>query len=154
PGHQAVLERRGDGSVGASRSSSSGNGGICVVPATTRRRSTEYRAYRQSCRKGLVIVVINISNTIHNIDLTKQKLDTTLADRTYKIIEELIVTLKLAPGAPISELSLSKQLNIGRTPVREALQRLSREGLVVILPRRGILVSEISVKTQLQVLEV
>jgi len=54
----------------------------------------------------------------------------------------------------VSELELSKSLGIGRTPIREALQRLAREGLVTILPRRGILVSEINVKRQLRLLEV
>jgi len=42
---------------------------------------------------------------------------------------------------------LSKRLGIGRTPIREALQRLAREGLVQILPRRGVIVSAINVKT-------
>lgn len=77
-----------------------------------------------------------------------------LTDRAYKRLEELIVTLRLAPGAVLSEAHLAKQLSIGRTPVREALQRLAREGLVTILPRRGILVSEINVKRQLKLLEV
>lgn len=62
--------------------------------------------------------------------------------------------MRLAPGAAVSELELSKSLGIGRTPIREALQRLAREGLVTILPRRGILVSEINVKRQLRLLEV
>ena len=43
--------------------------------------------------------------------------------------------------------------DFGRTPIREALQRLAREGLVVILPRKGILVSEINPRNQLLVLE-
>lgn len=66
----------------------------------------------------------------------------------------MIVTLQLPPGAVLSELVLSKRLDIGRTPIREALQRLSRDGLVNILPRRGILVSEINVRVQLRLLEV
>jgi DNA-binding GntR family transcriptional regulator len=66
----------------------------------------------------------------------------------------MIITLRLAPGAAVSELALSEALGIGRTPIREALQRLAREGLVAILPRRGILVSEINVKRQLRLLEV
>jgi DNA-binding GntR family transcriptional regulator len=49
---------------------------------------------------------------------------------------------------------LSAAFKIGRTPVREALQRLSREGLVTILPRKGILVSDINPRQQLLVLEV
>jgi len=78
----------------------------------------------------------------------------TLTDRAYASLEELIVTLRLPPGEAVSEAALSKQLAIGRTPIREALQRLARENLVVILPRRGVIVSEINVKTQLRLLEV
>jgi DNA-binding GntR family transcriptional regulator len=77
-----------------------------------------------------------------------------LTERAYRELEEQIVTLRLAPGSPVSEASLSKRLRIGRTPVREALQRLARERLVVILPRRGILVSEVNVRTQMRLLEV
>jgi len=77
-----------------------------------------------------------------------------LSDRAYADLEEMIVTLKLAPGAAVSEQDLAQRLGIGRTPIREALQRLAREGLVAILPRRGILVSEINVKRQLRLLEV
>ncbi len=80
--------------------------------------------------------------------------DVTLTDLAYAQLEEMIVTLQLPPGAVLSELVLSKRLNIGRTPIREALQRLSRDGLVNILPRRGILVSEINVRVQLRLLEV
>lgn len=77
-----------------------------------------------------------------------------LTDRAYAHLEEMIVTLKIAPGAAVSEAALSKQLGIGRTPIREALQRLAREKLVVILPRRGIVVSEINQLGQLRLLEV
>jgi DNA-binding GntR family transcriptional regulator len=77
-----------------------------------------------------------------------------LTEKAYRQIEELIVTLQIAPGAVISEASLSERLAIGRTPIREALQRLARERLVVVLPRRGIMVSEINVRTQLRLLEV
>ena len=53
----------------------------------------------------------------------------------------------------LSESVLASELGFGRTPIREALQRLAREGLVVILPRKGILVSEINPRNQLLVLE-
>jgi len=49
---------------------------------------------------------------------------------------------------------LSERLGIGRTPIREALQRLARERLVAILPRRGVVVSAIDVAAQLRLLEV
>jgi DNA-binding GntR family transcriptional regulator len=77
-----------------------------------------------------------------------------LTDRAYTDLEEKIVTLRLAPGSAVSEAELSGILGIGRTPIREALQRLAREGLVMILPRRGIVVSEINVGRQLRLLEV
>jgi len=77
-----------------------------------------------------------------------------LPDRAYAALEEMSVTLRLAPGAAVSETELSNTLAIGRTPIREALQRLAREGLVNILPRRGIVVSEINVGRQLRLLEV
>jgi DNA-binding GntR family transcriptional regulator len=78
----------------------------------------------------------------------------TLTDRAYRLLEELIVTLALPPETILSEQSLAARLRIGRTPIREALQRLARDGLVVILPRRGILVSQINLKTQMRLLEV
>jgi DNA-binding GntR family transcriptional regulator len=66
----------------------------------------------------------------------------------------MIVRLELPPGAAVSEAMLSERLGIGRTPIREALQRLARERLVQILPRRGVIVSDINVKSQLRLLEV
>jgi DNA-binding GntR family transcriptional regulator len=80
--------------------------------------------------------------------------DESLTERAYRALEEQIVTLQIAPGTVVSEAWLSKRLGIGRTPIREALQRLGRERLVVIMPRRGIIVSDINIKTQLRVLEV
>ena len=77
----------------------------------------------------------------------------TLSDRAYRELEEAIVTLRIAPGTVVSEALLSKRLGIGRTPIREAIQRLARERLMVIMPRRGIVVSEINIQTQLRLLE-
>ncbi len=77
-----------------------------------------------------------------------------LTDLAYQRIEEDIVMLQLQPGSIVSEAQLSERVGIGRTPIREALQRLAHAGLVVILPRRGILISEIDIRAQLQLLEV
>lgn len=68
-----------------------------------------------------------------------------LSDRAYYSIRELIVTLDLAPGSIVSERELMDRLGVGRTPVREALQRLERESLVEVYPRRGIFVSNVNV---------
>ena len=78
----------------------------------------------------------------------------TLTEQAYLRLEEMIVTLVLAPGSVLSEQALSSELGIGRTPIREALQRLAREGLVVVLPRKAIIVTETDPRRQLLVLEV
>jgi DNA-binding GntR family transcriptional regulator len=77
----------------------------------------------------------------------------TLAERAYRELEEMIVTLKLPPGSSLSDAELSQQLGIGRTPIREALQRLAAEHLVEIVARRAILVSRLGVEEQMLVLE-
>jgi DNA-binding GntR family transcriptional regulator len=77
-----------------------------------------------------------------------------MTEHAYRLIEEQIVTLRLKPGDILSEQMLSANLRIGRTPIREALQRLAREGLVTILPRKGILVSDLNPRNQLLLLEV
>lgn len=77
-----------------------------------------------------------------------------LTDEAYAALEERIVTLEMAPGAAVSEQLLAQEIGLGRTPVREALQRLAREGLVTVMPRKGIRVTEIDASRQLLVLEV
>ena len=57
----------------------------------------------------------------------------------------MIVRLELAPGDVVREEALQRQLGIGRTPIREALQRLARDQFVTVMPRRGMLVSSIDV---------
>jgi len=78
----------------------------------------------------------------------------TLTEKAYRLIEEQIVTLQLRPGEIVSEQGLSAMIKIGRTPIREALQRLARESLITILPRKGILVTDLNPRTQLLALEV
>lgn len=67
-----------------------------------------------------------------------------LASAAYRLLEEQIVTLKLPPGTALTESRLAEALAMGRTPIREAIQRLSWEGLVTIRPRLGIVVSDIN----------
>jgi DNA-binding GntR family transcriptional regulator len=78
----------------------------------------------------------------------------TLTEQAYNRLEEMVVTLALAPGSVVAEQALSAELGIGRTPIREALQRLAREGLVLVLPRKAIIVTETDPRRQLLVLEV
>jgi len=72
-----------------------------------------------------------------------------LSEKAYRLIKEKVVTLELPPSAVIDEHILMQELGLGRTPIREALQRLDSEGLVNIVPRRGTFVNDISV-TDLQ----
>ena len=95
------------------------------------------------------IPAVGETATLHEIAGPKAK----LTDLAYEQIEEAIITLRLPPGSVISELSLSEMLQIGRTPVREAIQRLAREHLLLVLPQRGLLVPEIDLKKQLRLLE-
>jgi DNA-binding GntR family transcriptional regulator len=76
-----------------------------------------------------------------------------LADDAYIRLEEMIVTLELRPGGVFSEADLSRKIRIGRTPLREALQRLQAQHLVTTLPRRGVVVSDINIVDYLAVLE-
>ena len=77
----------------------------------------------------------------------------TLRAQAYERLEELIVTQKVKPGSSVTEEDLVQLTGIGRTPVREALQRLAREGLVSIRPRAAIVVLEMTHSRQLELLE-
>ncbi len=65
-------------------------------------------------------------------------------DQAYAVIRRAIIRLDLQPGSLIDETALSKHLGLGRTPIREALQRLMHEGLVAVFPRRGMMVAPVS----------
>jgi DNA-binding GntR family transcriptional regulator len=79
----------------------------------------------------------------------KESLRVRLSEKAYRLIKQKVVTLELPPSAVIDEQVLMQELDLGRTPIREALQRLDSEGLVNIVPRRGTFVSDISI-TDLQ----
>jgi len=68
-----------------------------------------------------------------------------LSDRAYAALRDRLITLVVAPGAPIDEDALTRELDVGRTPVREAVRRLVLEGLVVVYPRRGTFASPIDI---------
>jgi DNA-binding GntR family transcriptional regulator len=76
-----------------------------------------------------------------------------LAEKAYLALEEQLVTLKLAPGSVVQERDLADSCGIGRTPVREAVQKLAAHGLLKVMPRKGLMVTPI-LRTELrQVLE-
>jgi DNA-binding GntR family transcriptional regulator len=76
------------------------------------------------------------------------------AQRAYSQIRERIITTALKPGVVIDEAALMSQLGLGRTPIREALKRLESEKLVVVSPRRGIFVANVTLTDLRQIEEI
>ena len=75
------------------------------------------------------------------------------ADLAYDRIEALISKLQIAPGSPVVESEIAELTQLGRTPVREALMRMTAIGLIVQQPRRGLSVSTIDVVDHLNLIE-
>src|SRR6187431_3153004 len=67
-----------------------------------------------------------------------------LTDVAYDRLKRKIVHCELAPGDRVTERQLSQSLDLGLTPVREALARLNHEGLVRTLPRRGYVITPLT----------
>jgi DNA-binding GntR family transcriptional regulator len=76
-----------------------------------------------------------------------------LSQRAYNFIRNKVVERKYRPGEPILESSISDELGISRTPVREALKLLGKESLVTIYPRRGAFVTPISLEKVREIYE-
>jgi DNA-binding GntR family transcriptional regulator len=74
--------------------------------------------------------------------------------RAYERIWDKITTLELAPGTPINEQKLAQELDMGLSPVREALRLLTHDNLVVITPRHGLYVTDVNVPDLEQISEI
>ncbi|MBB4122584.1 GntR family transcriptional regulator [Martelella radicis] len=70
-----------------------------------------------------------------------------LTDRAYDQLRQEIITCKLPPGTDLGEQELAEKLDMSKTPVREALARLTLEGLVEAFPRRGYRITAVTVKS-------
>lgn len=73
--------------------------------------------------------------------VTAQRQGETVRDYACRVIKENIVTMELKPGSLVSETELAKELGVSRTPVREALIQLGKNGMVETFPQRGTKVS-------------
>ena len=89
-------------------------------------------------------------------NLTKLNLDEykPLRDVVFENLRGAIVEGKLKPGQRLMEVQLAEQLGVSRTPVREAIRKLELEGLVVMIPRKGAYVANMSLKDVIDVLEI
>ncbi|UCI08419.1 GntR family transcriptional regulator [Mesorhizobium sp. B1-1-8] len=76
-----------------------------------------------------------------------------VATKAYRVLEHMIVTLELAPASFVTESALIERCGLGRTPVREAIQRLAWEGLLDVRPRAGIVVAPLHPGDWLRVID-
>jgi DNA-binding GntR family transcriptional regulator len=76
-----------------------------------------------------------------------------LSEKAYRILKEGIITCELLPGNRLSQSHLSRRLEIGMTPIRDALQRLAMEGFVEVVPRHGYIVTPIDVTYVAEIFE-
>jgi DNA-binding GntR family transcriptional regulator len=76
-----------------------------------------------------------------------------IAHHAYLELKQRIVSLDFAPGSTIREVDLQQQLGLGRTPLRDALQRLAHDGLLRIYPRRAIVVPKLGLAEVRQLFE-
>jgi len=77
-----------------------------------------------------------------------------LLDTAYEKIKQHITACEFRPGDYLNEAELSERLGIGRTPVHQAIDRLMMEGLVQVMPRKGIIVTPVSLNDVAQTIEV
>lgn len=85
--------------------------------------------------------------------MTAQK-ESSMQSRAYQYIRQKIASCEYLPKQMLSESQLQQELNCSRTPIREAVGRLAQEGLLQVFPKRGIMVSSISVRDIYQIFEV
>lgn len=83
-----------------------------------------------------------------------ERVQSSLSNVVYEELKQKILTGELKPLTRLMEVSIAKQLNVSRTPVREAIKALADEELVTIEPRKGAHVSKISIKNLLDILEI
>lgn len=75
-------------------------------------------------------------------------------EQAYAQLKQALITLAYKPGDYLSTASLMNELELGRTPINHALHRLSTEGLVQIIPRKGLIVSPLSIDDALELIDV
>ncbi|MGO5013248.1 GntR family transcriptional regulator [Niallia sp. Sow4_A1] len=78
--------------------------------------------------------------------LTTQGVRVSSRDYSYNILKEKIMSLELEPGTKISEKEIADELNVSRTPVREAFMKLAQEELLDVIPQYGTIVSRINLE--------
>lgn len=86
--------------------------------------------------------------------MEQKKIRKPISLKVYEKLKLDIIDNKLKPGEKLIELDIAEELKVSRTPIREALKLLEQEGLVTYFPRRGSIVSKISIEDALEIYEV
>lgn len=86
-----------------------------------------------------------------NFDLQNHR---PLREIVYEELKREILVGEIPPGTRMMEIDLADEMGVSRTPVREAIRKLEKEGLVTIEPRKGAYASDVSIKDMVDVLEV
>ena len=119
------------------------------------RRHHKLVYLRKTCKAGVFmvssVVYINLSESYFKGNLMQKMNLKTLA---YNSIRQKIVTCEYTPGMHLNEELLTETLGLSRTPVRDALSRLEQEGLIEIMPKRGIIVKPFSLNDINMIFEV
>lgn len=92
-----------------------------------------------------------MDNEIFELKLDKYK---PLREVVFESIRGAIISGVLKPGERLMEVQLAERLGVSRTPIREAIRKLELEGLVIMIPRKGAYVADLSIKDITDVLEV
>lgn len=90
--------------------------------------------------------MLNYRQAISEGDSIVHMIKTNLKTLAYNSIKHKIITCRYAPGTFLNEELLTDELNISRTPIRDALSRLEQEGLIEIMPKKGISVKSLTMK--------
>lgn len=85
--------------------------------------------------------------------MVKNRANGDLKNRVYRQLKDRLITCKYMPGSVINESQLAAEFELSRTPIREALYRLEQDGFVQIMPKKGILVTDITVQDVLFVFQ-
>jgi DNA-binding GntR family transcriptional regulator len=93
-------------------------------------------------------IYLNVAKAMHGSDA-----HLSASTRAYRVLERAIVTLDLAPSSLTTESALSARFDLGRTPLREAIQKLSWEGLIDVRPRAGLAIAPLNTGDWLKVVE-
>lgn len=94
---------------------------------------------------------LKLLDNLNKLNLDEYK---PLRDVVFENLREAILEGRLKPGQRLMEVQLAEQLGVSRTPVREAIRKLELEGLVIMLPRKGAYVANMSLKDVIDVLEI